>query len=115
MRVMREGAAGYVLKDISANKLIHAITAVHQGISVFPPLRHVPPAETENRLTSCETDVLILLVKGIANKRNSNKDIARELGLGSRTVETHRKNIYSKLAIRTPFELLEYARTHGLI
>lgn len=114
MRMMRVGAAGYVLKDISADKLMHAITTVHQGINVFPPLHHVPP-ETENRLTSRETDVLILLVKGTANKRNSNKDIARELGLGSRTVESHRKNIYSKLGIRTPFELVEYARAHGLI
>ena len=118
MQVMRAGAAGYVLKDISADKLIHAITAVHQGISVFPALQQVP--EIENRLTARETEVLILLVKGTSSKgnsakANSAKDIARELTCSDRTIETHLKNIYAKLGVRTPLLLVEYARKHGLI
>lgn len=113
LRVMREGAAGYVLKDISAEKLMHAITAVHQGISVFPALAN--ETSSDNLLTPRETDVLVLLVKGTANKSISTKEIARELDIGQRTVETHRQNIYAKLGIRTPLELVEYARNHGLI
>lgn len=115
-QVMHTGAAGYVMKDISAEKLLHAITAVHNGINVFPALTQEPREPVaENVLTARETDVLILLVKGTSNKSNSNKDIARELELGTRTVEAHRKNIFSKLNIRTPLELVEYARKHGLI
>ena len=118
MQVMRAGAAGYVLKDISADKLIHAITAVHQGISIFPALQQVP--EIKNRLTARETEVLILLVKGTSRKgnsakANSAKDIARELTCSDRTIETHLKNIYAKLGVRTPLLLVEYARKHGLI
>ena len=123
MQVMRAGAAGYVLKDISADKLIHAITAVHQGISVFPALQQLP--EIENQLTARETEVLILLVKGTSrkgnsakansSKANSAKDIARELACSDRTIETHLKNIYAKLGVRTPLLLVEYARKHGLI
>ena len=118
MQVMRTGAAGYVLKDISADKLIHAITAVHQGISIFPALQQLP--EIENQLTARETEVLILLVKGTSRKgnsakANSAKDIARELACSDRTIETHLKNIYAKLGVRTPLLLVEYARKHGLI
>ena len=118
MQVMRAGAAGYVLKDISADKLIHAITAVHQGISVFPALQQLP--EIENQLTARETEVLILLVKGTSSrgnsaKANSAKNIARELACSDRTIETHLKNIYAKLGVRTPLLLVEYARKHGLI
>lgn len=113
MRVMREGAAGYVLKNISACKLIQAINTVHQGISVFPALRQVP--KTDNVLTQRETDVLVLLVKGTANGSITTKAIARELDIGVRTVESHRQNIYSKLNLRTPLELVEYARKYGLV
>lgn len=115
MRVMHAGAAGYVQKDISADKLLSAIVAVHQGISLFPALSHVP--DTKNMLTPRETEVLILLVRGTQTpgRGNSSGEIARELDVSTRTVETHRRNIIDKLGARTPLELVEYARKHGLI
>lgn len=64
----------------------------------------------EANLTTRETEVLKLLVKGLANK-----DIARELDLSPRTVEAHRKNIYTKLGLHSPYALVEYAREKGLI
>lgn len=112
-RMMREGAAGYVLKNISADKLIQAINTVNQGINVFPALSQAPVLE--NLLTARETEVLILLVKGTAIGSNTTKAIARELEIAPRTVESHRKNIYTKLDLRTPLELVEYARKHGLL
>jgi len=113
MRVMHAGAAGYVQKDISADKLLSAIVAVHQGISLFPPITHVP--DTKNVLTPRENEVLIWFLKGTSTKGNSAKDIARELKLSDRTIETHLKSIYAKLGVRTPLPLVEYARKHGLI
>lgn len=62
-------------------------------------------------LTPRELEVLTLLIKG-----NSNKEIARELGgISPRTIETHRKNIYTKLGVSAPVELVEYARQNGLL
>jgi len=115
MRVMHAGAAGYVQKDVSADKLLSAIVAVHQGISLFPALSHVP--DTKNVLTQRESEVLILLVRGTRTPSggNSSGEIARELNVSTRTVETHRRNIFDRLGVRTPLPLVEYARKHGLI
>lgn len=65
---------------------------------------------SETNLTTRETEVLKFLVKGLANK-----DIARELDLSPRTIEAHRKNIYTKLGLHSPYALVEYARAKGLI
>ncbi len=62
------------------------------------------PASVD-RLTPREREVLVLLVAG-----NSNKEVARELDVSPRTVETHRRNIYTKLGVSSPYELVDYAR-----
>ncbi len=77
------------------------------------PVSEPPPTDTPlpgTQLTPRETEILVLLVRGMANK-----DVARELALSPRTVETHRKNIYTKLGVRTPYGLVEYAQQRGLV
>lgn len=113
LRVMQAGAAGYVLKDIMADKLIDALHAVHKGLKIFPALDYVP--DTKDCLTTREKEILVLLVKGTKSGGNTNKDIARELKLSIRTVETHRNNIYLKLGHRTPLELVKHAKQFNLI
>jgi len=61
-------------------------------------------------LTDRERDVLIRVVRG-----RTNKQIAAELHLSVRTVETHRARLQEKLGVSGLLELVEFARRHGLL
>ena len=106
----RAGAQGYLRKDSAAAELRQAVRAVHRGERYF-----APPADPAQRsgalagLTPRERDVL----RGIALGR-TNKEIAAELGIGSRTVETHRESLMRKLGIRTVAGLTRLALETGL-
>jgi len=117
-RAMLAGAAGYVRKDSSAEKLLKVISLVNDGTQVFPALTR--DVEEKNILTPCETAVLVLLVKGInrngkPNRRASNQLIADELGVAVSTVVTHRERINDKLNKPTPLAQVQYAKKYGLI
>jgi DNA-binding CsgD family transcriptional regulator len=88
-----------------------AVAGEPEPVPLFPAIPSNPD-EMSGRalLTARETEVLILLIKG-----NSSKETARDLDLSPRTVEAHRKNIYTKLGANTPLELVEYARKQGLV
>lgn len=118
---LRAGAAGYVIKRAEAPELLQAIHAASRGdIYIHPAmtrglLRH--PAATRRRrespepeLTPRELDVLRLLVRG-----NTNRQVADELGLSTRTVESHRANLQGKLGLTSRVELVEYAEEHDLL
>lgn len=66
--------------------------------------------ETNKELSTRETDVLQLIVKGITNK-----EIADKLSISLNTVLTHRKNITAKLGIKTVSGLTFYAIMNGII
>lgn len=116
------GAKGFVQKDASPEELRRAIEAVHRGRTYFSDaasralLADVVGAggslrETEDDgLTARERTVLVQITEGV-----SNKTIAARLGIGVRTVETHRQRLMMKLDIRTPAGLTKYALAHGLI
>ena len=114
-RAIESGAKGYVLKDAPAQELVHAIRAVHAGESFFSPeLRHylegfAVPGGASSPLTPKESATLAWLACGY-----SNKQIARELGMSVRTVETHRLNLRRKLRITGQAELVKYAIDHML-
>lgn len=122
LKLIKCGAAGYVLKDVSSSELITAIETVYKGgtyfssgasqslFSEFDPVADDEEKKTVEPLTSREKDVLKLLAEG-----NSNKEIARELDISVRTVETHRQNIKAKLDIHTAAGLARYAIEHNLI
>ena len=118
---VRAGAHGYLLKDTAATELRSAIRAVCRGESYFSPpvasrLSAAVRGEHENglapleQLTGREREVL----EGIARGR-TNKEIATELGISHRTVETHRESLMNKLQIRTVAELTRFALDAGIL
>ena len=120
---VRAGAHGYLLKDTAATELRGAIRAVWNGESYFSPpvasrltavVRGGPapesPAALLARLSSREREVL----EHVANGR-TNKEIAGELGISHRTVETHRESLMRKLQLRTVADLTRFAIETGVI
>ncbi len=119
LRIIQSGARGYVLKEANPDDLIKAIETVHSGEVFFSPevarlaLNQYVRGGTEssqNQLTSREKEVLTQIAEGL-----SNKEIAWRLGVGVRTVETHRERIMRKLSIHSVAGLTKYAITRGLV
>lgn len=110
------GAAGYLLKDVPPGEIISAIEAVAANGSYFSSgvtealLEKGQKQSAIVPLTTREQAVLLLLAQG-----QSNKDVAGELDISVRTVETHRKNIKKKLGIGTTAGLTRYVIDHGLM
>ncbi|MBU2962625.1 response regulator transcription factor [Citreicella sp. C3M06] len=108
------GAVGYVLKDVPSDEVKQAIDAVMRGerylcTGAEGALRPVMSGGRE-QLTNREQMVLLQLAQG-----KSNKDVAAELDISVRTVETHRKNIKRKLGISSTAGLTRYALEHGVL
>lgn len=118
MKVMQAGAVGYMLKEISAEKMVQAIKTVNQGSTYFCEsvtqtlfTQDVTPAiQKPNPLSRREEAVLKLVAQGYSSKK-----IASMLNISYRTVETHRQNIKHKLDIHSTAELAKYAVQHGLL
>ena len=113
------GASGYVLKEAADAEVVGAVREVAGGSSTsIPrsapgswPLRRDERARAEaDPLSEREREVLRLLALG-----HTNQEIAGELFLSVRTVETHRAHIMQKLRISTRAELVRYALAHGLL
>jgi DNA-binding NarL/FixJ family response regulator len=122
LEAVRAGASGYLLKDATPAELRDAVRTVHRGETYFCPavlekigavLRGELDREerrgTLELLTPREREVLA----GIADGR-TNKEIAAELGISPRTVETHRESVMRKLRIRTVAGLTRFALESGL-
>ncbi len=110
---MRYGAKGYLLKDIPIDKIVTAIETVHAGGTYLCTGSEQQIAPRENNraaLTAREQTILLELASG-----KSNKQVAYDLEISVRTVETHRKNIKRKLGISTTAGLTRYAMEHGVL
>jgi DNA-binding NarL/FixJ family response regulator len=113
---IRAGAIGYLLKDTEADELCQAIKAAAAGQVQLSPqaaarlMREVRAPQSPETLTQREIDVLRLMAKGL-----SNKEIARELGIGEKTVKTHVSNILSKLGVLSRTQAALYAIQIGLV
>ena len=115
---MRNGASGYVLKQAAGDELIEAVRAVAGGLTYLTPLitRDVllamaqPDDAQEISLTPRQLDVLRLIAEG---KRM--KEIANELQISVRTVETHKQSLVHTLGAETTADLIKFAIKHGLI
>jgi DNA-binding NarL/FixJ family response regulator len=119
---LRAGVHGYLLKDAAATELRGAIRAVRRGESFFSPaiagrlgavLRGDPGGGRAAGLAQLSTRERQVLV-GIAQGR-TNREIALELGISHRTVETHRESLMRKLGVRTVAGLTRLALEAGLI
>jgi two-component system response regulator NreC len=116
-RALRAGAAGYVLKEAADDELVEAVRRVAEGGTYLNPrlgamLAAAPPEPSgpPDDLTDREVEVLRLIALG-----NTNAEIAEELYLSVRTVESHRAHIQQKLGRSTRAELVRYALDHGFL
>jgi two-component system response regulator NreC len=113
---IRAGASGYVLKESAEAELVVAIEAAAKGeIYLTPRVGAMIAAEpisseTDGDLTTREEEILRLLALG-----HTNNEIADQVFLSRRTVETHRANIQRKLDLSTRAELTRYAIEHKLL
>ena len=109
------GALGYVLKEAAADDLVVAVRRAAAGESYLTPrlgarIASEPPDGPPGDLSERELDVLKLIALG-----HTNAEIASQLFLSVRTVETHRAHIQAKLRLSTRAELVAYALDNGLI
>jgi len=116
-RALQSGASGYVLKDNAFEDLLYAITTVSSGGKFISPsvlesvIKAPLPEDKASRvLTLREREVLKLIATGLKNR-----EIAEELFISIKTVETHRTNIMQKLDIHTTASLVQYAISLGLL
>jgi DNA-binding NarL/FixJ family response regulator len=123
-RVLRAGAAGFVLKDSSAEEVIRAVHAVARGDSFLDPAvtgrvlntyrKAVNPPRHDDdvacALTARERDVLTLIGRGM-----SNAEIAEELFISPVTVKSHIGRIFTKLDLRDRAAAIVYAYDHGIV
>ena len=120
--VLRGGACGYVLKNASSDELLKAIRTVHEGdIYVQECMAKRLNDKLSNRSTCDNTDpykvlsnreleILRLLAEGYTNR-----EIAEQIIVSVKTVETHRSKIYSKLQFQSRADLVHYAIRHHLL
>ncbi|MCK4752270.1 MAG: response regulator transcription factor [Planctomycetes bacterium] len=119
--MLKSGASGYLLKDCAFDELARAINTVAVGKTYLSPaisgvvvddyLHRLTKADIADAdvLTDREREVLQLMAEG-----KSTKQIALQLHISVKTVETHRRQIMNKLDIHTVAELTKYAIRKGL-
>lgn len=118
MKVMQCGAVGYMLKEISSEKMVQAIKTVEQGSTYFCESvtqtlfsqGDISMVNKPNPLSRREESVLKLVAQGCSSKK-----VASLLNISYRTVETHRQNIKHKLELSSTAELAKYAVEQGMI
>lgn len=120
--LLEAGATGYLLKDICAQELINGVYSVHKGDSVLHPAiarkitqRFRGAGKSQDMLsfeslTDREMDVLRLAAHG-----KGNKEIADELSLSIRTVESHVGHIFNKLGVNSRTEAVILALKRGWV
>ncbi|MFC4910670.1 LuxR C-terminal-related transcriptional regulator [Actinomadura gamaensis] len=120
--VVRGGARGYVTKTISGPELTAAIDRVAEGDAVFSPrlagfvldafaATDAPSVDPElDQITQRERDVLRLIARGYAYK-----EIAKELFISVKTVETHVSSVLRKLQLSNRHELSRWAAARRLV
>lgn len=111
------GAAGFLTKEAPDEDVLEAVRAVAAGgtyldsaIGVAAVTGTPAPALGSGELSPRETDVLRLVALG-----HTNAEIASELNMSLRTVETHRSHIQQKLRLSRRSDLVRYALSHGLV
>jgi len=119
-RVIQAGAHGYVSKEAPPDELLRAIESVFSGEPFFSEdiaraalnqfVATGGKKEPFAQLTSRERQVLVLIAEG-----QSNKEIANKLGIGVRTIETHRERIMRRLDIHSVAGLTKFAIANGMV
>jgi two-component system, NarL family, response regulator NreC len=114
-QALSAGAMGYVLKEAADEELVEAIRRAAVGDTYLNPrlgarVAAEPPPGPPDGLSDREVEVLRMIALG-----HTNSEIAEQLFLSVRTVETHRAHIQQKLLLGSRSELVRYALAHGLV
>ena len=113
-RAIAAGAHGYVAKSAAPEELIEAIRAVTRGEQVIPPgvdaLLASDAGHIVSALTRRESQVMEMLARGMTNR-----EIAHDLDISVKTIDTHRGHVLKKLALRNNAELARFAVKHGYV
>jgi DNA-binding NarL/FixJ family response regulator len=119
VRALRAGARGYVLKEAAPQELISAVRTVNEGGNWLPSqlsrqvldayLRRIQATDPPNLLTARQREILRFIADGA-----STKQIAADLDVSVKTVESHRAQIMAKLDIHDTAGLVRYAIRHGI-
>lgn len=113
----KHGAYGYLLKNADEEELLSAVKSVFEGkkyygFEITEKLINNLTEESPSykKLTNKETEILAYLAKG-----STTKEIAKDLFVSTRTVETHRANLLKKLKVKNSVELVNKAFSLGII
>jgi DNA-binding NarL/FixJ family response regulator len=122
VEALRNGAAGYVLKEASTTEVAQAVREVAAGrrylsqplseraIEVYAEKAQAAPLDLYETLTTREREVLQLAAEG-----HSSTEMAARLGISPRTADTHRTNLMRKLSLQSQTELVRYALRRGIL
>lgn len=115
-KIMENGGSGYLLKNITKQELVDAIKTVNKGGVYFSfEAGKIYKASLEKNshlpvLTKREKEIVKLIAGGL-----SNIQIGQQLFISIDTVDTHRKNLYTKLNIKNTASLIRYAIENGIV
>ncbi len=110
------GISGYILKNSGKKELIEALTKISEGQNYFSQdvtlqlMRSFRQQQDEPKLTDREVEIIRMIEKDMTTR-----EIAEQLFISERTVETHRKNILHKTNTQTVVGLLKYAYERKII
>jgi DNA-binding NarL/FixJ family response regulator len=118
---IRAGARGYVTKTIGGDELVDAIRRIHEGDAVFSPrlagfvldafaINGTAIDDELDQLTPREREVLRLIARGYAYK-----EIARQLSLSIKTIETHVSSVLRKLQLSNRHEITRWATDRRIV
>jgi NarL family two-component system response regulator LiaR len=112
---LEAGASGYILKNVSADKLANAVRMAKQDIAPLSPevttqIFRPKDSSTQFNLTNREQEVLSLMVDGF-----SNAEIAYRLSISQFTVKNHVSNIFTKLGVGNRTEAVRIAIQNNLV
>jgi two-component system, NarL family, response regulator NreC len=114
-KALQAGVRGYVLKEAADSELVQAVRSAAAGDTYLQPalgarLVAEPESQRGDELSEREREVLRLIALG-----HTNAEIAEQLYLSIRTVESHRAHIQQKLRLSSRAELVQYALEHGMV
>ena len=122
LEALRQGAAGYVLKDATPAEVVEAVREVGAGrrylsralsehaIEAYTQKAQAGASDPYESLTTREREVLQVIAES-----SSVSEVAARLGISPRTVETHRENLMRKLGLQSQTDLIRYALRRGIL
>jgi DNA-binding NarL/FixJ family response regulator len=119
--MMQAGASGYILKNTGKAELVEAIQSIHAGSPYYSPgvtatiMQSLRVSRRDDSKSTIELSKREIEVIKLIAEELTTQEIAEKLFISQHTVETHRKNLLSKLNVRNTAGLVKYALQKGLV